>query len=246
MPTFKLKSRDHIATPSRKRDFNQQLFSAIAREYTWMSRILSFGRDTAWKRALIEQIPKLPSNPACLDLACGHGELIRLLHQRVPKAYFTGVDLTAPMLAEAKRYLPTTANVQLLQGDMTDTQLPAASFDLITVGYGLRNAPDLKAALVEIYRLLTPGGYLAVLDFSRWNSALGARLELTTLRVWCGFWGVCRSGNPDTYAYIADSLTHFPYRRKFHNTLTEKGLQILSSRRHCLGIIETLVAKKVI
>lgn len=245
MPDFKLKSRDYIATPSRKRDFNHQLFSAIAREYTWMSRILSFGRDAAWKRALIGQIPKLPSNPTCLDLACGHGELIRLVHQRVPTAGFTGVDLTAPMLAEARHCLPATVNVQLLQRDMTDTQLPAATFDLITVGYGLRNAPNLKTALDEIYRLLTPGGYLAVLDFSRWNSALGARFELATLRLWCGFWGFFRSGNPDTYAYIADSLAQFPRRRKFHDTLTGKGLRIMSSRRHCMGIIETLVAKKV-
>lgn len=246
MPAFKLKSRDYIATPSCKRDFNEQLFSAIAKEYTWMSRILSFGRDAAWKRALIRQIPKLPPNPICLDLACGHGELIRLVHQSVPNASLTGVDLTAPMLAEAQRCLPATANVQLLQRDMTDTQLPAASFDLITVGYGLRNAPDLKAALAEIYRLLTPGGYLAVLDFSRWNSPLGAQCELGTLRLWCGFWGLFRSGNPDTYAYIADSLAQFPCRQKFHDMLNEKGLATISSRRHCLGVIETLVAKKVI
>ena len=246
MTQFKFKSRDYLSSPEGKREFNEKLFSAIAREYTWMSRILSFGRDAVWKKKLLRQIPDLRGTPACLDLACGHGELIRLLYERIPSASFTGVDLCEPMLAEARDCLPPKINVTLMQGDMTDTHLPDAAFDLVTVGYGLRNAPELETAVDEIQRVLTPGGYMGVLDFSRWNSPYGMRFELAVLRFWCGFWGVVRSGNPDTYAYIADSLARFPQRRKLHEMLMAKGFRIISSRRHCLGIIETFVAQKAV
>ncbi|MFO7821116.1 MAG: ubiquinone/menaquinone biosynthesis methyltransferase [Lentisphaeria bacterium] len=244
MTRFKLKSRDFLSSSAGKREFNEKLFSAIAREYTWMSRILSFGRDAAWKKKLLRQIPDLPSSPACLDLACGHGELIRLLYERIPVAAFTGIDLCEPMLAEARDCLPPEINVNLIQGDMTDTHLPDAAFDLVTVGYGLRNAPELEAALDEIERVLTPGGYMAGLDFSRWNNPFAMRFELAVLRLWCSLWGLVRSGNPDTYAYIADSLARFPQRQKLHEMLTAKGFRIVSSRRHCLGVIETFVAQK--
>jgi len=245
MSGFRLKSRDYIASSTGKREFNEKLFSAIAREYTWMSRVLSFGRDSGWKRKLLRQIPDMNSVSTCLDMACGHGELIRLLHKRVPAATFTGIDLCEPMLKEARLRLPKEIKAQLIQGDMTDTQLPSAGFDLVTVGYGLRNAPELETAVDEIHRVLIPGGYLAILDFSHWDSGPGARFELAVLRLWCGLWGLITSGNQDTYAYIADSLVRFPRRREFYEMLAAKGFKITSSRRHCMGVIEAIVARKV-
>jgi len=242
MSRFRLKAKRFIHSPERKLHYNRELFSAIAREYSCMSGVLSFGRDQVWKRGLVGRLPDMDA-PACLDLASGNGDLSALLLDRYPAAHVTALDLAEPMLSIARKRFGDDERIDLIEGDMTATGLDPGSFDLITVGYGLRNAPDLDRALSEIVRLLRPGGILAALDFSRWNSL--SAIELSLLRFWCGIWGLLRSGNPDTYGYIADSLAQYPVRRELHRRLGSHGFRILSGRLHFLGVIETLVAEKL-
>ncbi len=243
MTDFRLKSRDFLTTPERKREFNRKLFSAIAAEYADMSRVLSLGRDPSWKRRMIGDLPGMTA-PNCLDTACGNGDLSELLLARYPDASLTALDLSAPMLKLARRRLAGRRRVRFLEGDMTDTGLPDCEFDIITVGYGLRNAPDLDTALDEISRLLRPGGVLAALDFSRPDRPGLAAMEQKLLRMWCGTWGLMRSGNADTYGYIADSLARFPCRSRLHGMLEERRLAVSRSRRYFLGIVESLTARK--
>lgn len=241
MSKFKLRSRQHLHNPASKRAFNRELFSAIAAEYSSMSGILSFGRDRPWKRAMIAELPEL-KRPRCLDLACGNGDLIQYLLDRYPGAQVVGLDLTPPMLDIARKRFSGRAEVELVEGDMTQTGLAAEGFDIITVGYGIRNAPTLDGALAEIARLLKPGGTAAVLDFSRWNRL--DRVELAALRVWGGLWGLIRSGNPDTYGYIADSLARYPRRSELHSIFEDCGLRIQSARRRFCGVVEAVIATK--
>jgi len=243
MSEFQLKSRDFLHAPEQKREFNRQLFSAIAPEYAGMSRTLSFGRDAAWKRRLIDELPPM-STPNCLDLACGNGDLSALLLEKYPDAAVTALDLAGPMLNLARRRLAGRHGIRFLKLDMTDTGLPDSEFDIITVGYGLRNAPDLDLALAEISRLLRHGGSLALLDFSRYDDKWCATAELKLLRMWCGMWGLIRSGNADTYGYIADSLARFPARSRLHSILKQRGFSITRSRRYCLGIVERITGFK--
>lgn len=242
MSRFRLKAKGFIHSPERKLHYNRELFSAIAREYSCMSGVLSFGRDRPWKRELIARLPDMAA-PACLDLASGNGDLAALLLDRYPAAHVTALDLAEPMLSIARKRFAAEERIEFIEGDMTATGLKPCSFDLITVGYGLRNAPDLDRAVAEIARLLRPGGIVAVLDFSRWNRL--SRIEILLLRLWCGLWGILRSGNPDTYGYIADSLAQYPVRRDLHGRLESHGFRIASARLHFLGVIETLVAEKL-
>lgn len=242
MSEFRLRSRDFIRSPAGKRRFNQQLFGAIAAEYSRTSALLSFGRDRAWKQRLIADLP--PTNrPRCLDLACGNGDLSYLLLRRYPDAEIVALDLTAGMLALAQIRLPPD-RVGLVQADMTCTGLPDGAFDIVTVGYGLRNAPDLGRAIAEIVRVLRPGGLVAILEFSRFDAPLASRVEIGLLRFWGGVWGLVRSGNPDTYGYIADSLAAYPRRSDLTRKLTDSGLSIHTRQRHFFGVVETLVAGK--
>ncbi len=236
---FTHKSRACIGTPEGKRQFNRELFTSIAGEYAWMKQVLSLGRDSAWKRTMVGYLSPC-HQPACVDLACGTGELGRLLNSRYPDATVVGVDLTAAMLDEARRDAePTQA---FLQADMAVTGLPTGAYDVVTVGYGLRNAAELDAAIAEIVRLLKPGGETAILDFSRYDGRWAYTIELALLRFWGGLWGLLRSGNPDSYRYIADSLQQFPTRSRLHRMLEAAGLHIRRSQRRLGGVIEIIIA----
>ena len=241
MTSFRLKSNHFIHKPDGKLQFNRELFAAIAPEYSRMSSVLSLGQDRRWKRAMAAALPDRVA-PDCLDLASGNGDLTALLLERYTDAQVTALDLTEPMLDLARTRFGTDPRIAYLQADMTATALPAKSFDLITVGYGLRNAPDLDRALAEIARLLRPSGIVAVLDFSRWNRA--SSLELALVGFWCRLWGLIRSGNADTYGYIADSLAQFPQRQELHRQFARHGLIPTTTQLHFLGVIETIIAAK--
>ena len=242
MSRFRLRSRDYIDEPDRKRTFNEQLFTAISREYPWMTRVLSFGRDARWKRDMIASLSDW-DQPVCVDLACGNGDLTYLLAERYPSGSVLGLDLTEAMLRQARERGPMP-HVEFRRADMCETGLPPASCDVVTAGYALRNAPRLDAAITEVARMLKPGGEATLLDFSRPDSHLGQRLELAALRLWGGFWGLVRSANPDTYRYITDSLDRFPTRSRLHAMLEEAGLEVQHARRRFFGVIDIILVRK--
>ena len=241
-PRFSLRPAEHLDTPDRKRDFNRALFTEVAPRYDFVTRALSLGRDGAWKRQLVGLLPALAA-PACADLACGTGDLTRLLARRYPDGRVVGVDLTPSMLEQARR-IPAPPSVEYRLGDLHDLPLPDASVDVLTGGYALRNAPDLDRALAEVARVVRPGGVAAFLDFSKPPSPVLQRISLGLLRFWGGLWGLLLHGNPDVYGYIADSLRAYPDRDALHRRLAEAGWRILHVRRPYLGLLEILVAQR--
>jgi ubiquinone/menaquinone biosynthesis methyltransferase len=241
-PRAALACRDRLSSPERKRELNVKIFSAIAPEYPWMTGVLSLGRDAAWKRNLVRDLPDV-GHPVCVDLACGNGDIAALLRDRFPDAQITAIDITPAMLTRARERL-APKGVRCEQRDMMRTGLTSNSIDIVTIAYGLRNAPELCGALAEVNRILRPGGCLGVLDFSKYNARWASAVELFLLRVWGGLWGWLRTRNPETYGYIAKSLAAFPRRQKFHALLKEYGFEIQSTRRGFFGFVEMLVAQK--
>ena len=239
---FALKIKDHIHTSDGKRIYNEQHFSEAASRYDFATKAMSFGRDASWKRAMVAALPDLPA-PHCVDLACGTGDISFLLAEKYPQGQIIGIDLTEPMLARARernRY----SQVGFLCGDMTETGLPDAGADIITGSYAVRNAPDLRQAFLEIFRLLKPAGVVALLDFSKPPNRLLQRLQCAVLKCWCGLWGYLLHGNAEVHAYIAASLEHYPDRRQLRALIDETGLVIRQSRCFYFGILELLVLQK--
>jgi len=239
---MKLKLRDSLTTPDKKRELNEEMFSEIAAEYDRVTPPLSFGRDRAWKRDLIDSLSPLKS-PHCLDIACGTGDLCELLVARFPDAKMVGLDLTEAMLNIARTRAPGT-RVTFQAGDMCRMDFPDASFDIVTGGYALRNAPDLTHALAEIRRVLKPGGTAAFLDFSKPPSECFQILEDLALRFWGGLFGLFLHGNPEVYSYIAASLRQFPDRVAFHRLLEENEFTKIKSRLFFFGVIERVTCFK--
>ncbi len=234
--TFSLKIRDHLADPAAKRRYNEALFEEVAPKYDFITKALSLGRDAAWKRAMVAALPAL-SEPVCVDLASGTGDVAFLLARKYPDAEVIATDLTPAMLDLARINNPP-ANVRFLQCDMCTTGLPDALADIVTGSYALRNAPDLQSALREIHRILKPGGTAAFLDFSKPESRFGQHITYGLLKVWGGFWGLLLHGNPEVYAYIAESLEHFPDRLELRRQLAENGFTDVRARKFFFGIVK--------
>jgi demethylmenaquinone methyltransferase/2-methoxy-6-polyprenyl-1,4-benzoquinol methylase len=193
-------------SPEAKRRYNARLFTTIAGRYDFITRLLSYGRDQAWKRDLIARA-RIVAGERVLDLATGTGDLA--LAAADGGADVIGLDL-APRMIRLARAKPGAGRVRFLVGDMTALPLPPASTDVVTTGYGLRNVPDLDRAIAEIARVLRPGGRFLSLDFERPESAGWRRAYLSYLSVVGATVGTLLHGDPDTYRYIPASLARYP------------------------------------
>jgi demethylmenaquinone methyltransferase/2-methoxy-6-polyprenyl-1,4-benzoquinol methylase len=175
---------ERIATPEGKRRYVRALFATIAGRYDFITVALSYGQDRRWKRRLIRIAAPGPGSRV-LDLATGTGDIAFAAAAR--GAEVVGVDITLGMIELAKLKAargfqasgsrdvsddvggrsPERLALRFIVGDMLALPFPAASFDIVTTGYGLRNVPDLTSAIDEIRRVLKPGGRLVSLDFNR-------------------------------------------------------------------------------
>jgi demethylmenaquinone methyltransferase/2-methoxy-6-polyprenyl-1,4-benzoquinol methylase len=204
---------DAFVTPETKRAYNRRLFGTIADRYDFITRFLSFGLDQRWKSQLVELCDVRPGQRV-LDLACGTGDIALMTATKGARAI--GLDLTPRMieLARAKAGAsPGGGEVRWMVGDMGRLPIAPASVDLVTTGYGLRNVPDLTAALAEIARVLRPGGLLGALDFDKPESPALRRVYLAHLTLVGGTLGRVLHGDPDTYRYIPASIRRYPGAR---------------------------------
>ena len=243
MTRFVRRSREALASAARKRDFNREHFAVAAARYDQATVAMSLGRDRAWKRLLVAALPER-TDPVCLDLACGTGDICLQLAVRYPQGRIIGLDLTAAMLnlALLRGALP---HLSYLQGDMHDLPLVTASCDLVTGSYALRNAPDLARAVAEIARVLRPGGEAVFLDFARAATPVGQRWQYRLLRNWCGFWGRVLSGSWEVHGYIADSLQNFPTAGELDLLMRTHGLEPSARQRLFGGMMQLLHVRRV-
>jgi demethylmenaquinone methyltransferase/2-methoxy-6-polyprenyl-1,4-benzoquinol methylase len=192
------------------------LFAAIARRYDLLNDLQSFGLHRRWKRRVVE-LAAVQSGNRALDLCCGTGDLALALARRGVEV--TGFDFSQAMLeiAEARRrknfksqISNLKSNPQFIQGDAQQIPFPDASFDIVTVGYGLRNLTSWEKGLAEMHRVAKPGARLVVLDFGKPANALWCAIYFGHLRCSVPLVGWLFCGNADAYAYILESLKHYP------------------------------------
>ncbi len=152
----------------------RRIFGDIAQVYDPMNRVITLGQWGRWQRRFLELVAPGPGE-RCLDIATGTGDLAILLAQVEPKIHVTGLDLSRDMLSVAEHKVSErglASRVDLVEGNALALPFPDGSFDVITCGFGLRNFPDLQAALNEMHRVLRPGGRALSLEVSRPTNGL--------------------------------------------------------------------------
>ena len=212
--------RRTIATPESKRRYVRHLFATIADRYDFITGFLSYGQDRRWKRRLI-QLAHLQPSDRVLDLACGTGDIVFAAAPQVRQA--VGLDVTHRMLQLAQaRSAPmngrptnvghpfTGCRARFVTGDMLALPFPDRSFTVVTIGYGLRNVPDLQQSLREIRRVLASNGRVLSLDFNRPSNPIVRSAYLAYLTVVGSALGYVLHRDPDTYRYIPESIRTYP------------------------------------
>jgi demethylmenaquinone methyltransferase/2-methoxy-6-polyprenyl-1,4-benzoquinol methylase len=208
-------------SPELKRAYVSRLFGTIAARYDLITRVLSFGRDQAWKRRLMAHAGVAPGS-VVLDLACGTGDLCFMAAAR--QAAVVGLDLATPMLVRA-RDRPGAARIGWIAGDMCALPVASGSVDVVTTGYGLRNVPTLVTAIREAHRVLRPGGRLCALDFERPEAPWLRALSLGYLSLVGGALGWVLHRDADTYRYIAASIRRYPGARAVAALMRDAGFE---------------------
>lgn len=200
-----------------------RLFTTIAPHYDFINDLQSLGLHRRWKRRLV-RLARLQPGEQALDVCCGTGDLAFALAQA--GAAVTGLDFNQSMLAvAAARQARTKAvNPVFVPGDAQKLPFADQSFDVVTVGYGLRNLASWQLGLAEMMRVARPGGRLLILDFGKPDHAFWRALYFGYLRLGVPILGLLSCGKPSAYAYILESLQRYPAQRGVAAHMRELGL----------------------
>jgi demethylmenaquinone methyltransferase / 2-methoxy-6-polyprenyl-1,4-benzoquinol methylase len=224
----------------------RSMFSRLAGRYDFINDLMSLGAHRRWKRATARLALEGRSGPVrLLDVCCGTGDICFLAETEGGAAVWPiGLDFTRPMLDIAERRgRAEGSRARFVQGDALRLPFPDGSFDAITVGYGLRNIADPEAALVEMKRVLAPGGRLVVLDFGKPESALANGLYQGYLRTVMPLMGLMFHGDPQTYLYIPESLRRYPGQRGVAAMMDRLGFVNVRYENRVLGTMGLNVAE---
>ncbi len=217
------------------------MFARIAGRYDFANHLLSGGLDIGWRRCLVKAVARhAPSD--VLDLATGSGDVAFALSRRLPAGTrIVGMDFCQPMLDQAdikKAALAPAAQGSLTfrQGDGLALPLPDASFDAVTISFGLRNMADRHRSLCEMYRVLRPGGRVYVLEFSQppgWFRPLYFFYLRRLLPLIAG----AVTGDRAAYVYLNETIEQFPGREALTAEIRAAGFSLVQSRGLTIGTV---------
>lgn len=198
------------------------MFGRIAGRYDFLNHLLSFNLDRRWRARAVDRVSAVLERPdaRALDLCCGTGDVLAAMEARQRCASF-GSDFCHPMLVEARRKVRSP----LFEADALMLPLADASLDLITIAFGFRNLANYRNGLIELLRVLKPGGVAAILEFSQpSNRAFGTLYGVFSTRVlpWIG--GII-SGSRDAYAYLPESIRKFPSAEELGAEMRSAGFR---------------------
>jgi len=216
-----------------------QMFDRIAPAYDILNHLFSFGRDFSWRRRLAEAVVK-DEKLRVLDLATGTGDVLITLLERNPNiAEAVGLDISENMLAVCRRKIACrkfAGRIELVRADVTTSGLAAESFDVITMGFGIRNTPDAFKTLTEIHRLLKQGGTALILEFSMPANRILRSFYLFYLRFFVPLLGRLLSGDNHAYRYLDTSIESFHRADDFLRIMQKAGFSDVSAKPLTCGV----------
>ncbi len=211
------------------------MFGRIAPRYDLLNHLLSMNIDRHWRRRTVARVAPILAQPGArvLDVCCGTGDLALALQGRGPSARVFASDFSHPMLVAARR----KRSPALFEADALQLPTPDASFDLATIAFGFRNLTHYRGGLMELRRILKPGGTLAILEFSTPPNALLAGLYGFYSRAILPTVGGMISGSKDAYIYLPESVRKFPDAEGLANQMRDAGFVNVRFERMTAGIV---------
>jgi demethylmenaquinone methyltransferase/2-methoxy-6-polyprenyl-1,4-benzoquinol methylase len=215
------------------------MFGRVAHRYDLANHLLSFNIDRHWRSRTVSEVRAVLRRPdaRAVDLCCGTGDLLMALESARGSRCF-GSDFCHPMLTAANAKLhKTNRRSELFESDALRLPVRDASLDLVTVAFGFRNLVNYDAGLVEMRRVLRPGGMVAILEFSQpGNPAFAAMYGFYSRHILPVIGGAI-SGARDAYTYLPESVRKFPDAPELADRMRTAGFQDVRFIRMTFGIV---------
>ncbi len=215
-----------------KRPFDvARMFDQVASRYDLLNDVLAVGQVRRWRRSMVQALA-LPAGARVLDLAAGTGTSTAAL--RAAGFDAVAADFSPGMIKEGRRRNP---GIEFVQADATALPFEDASFDAVTISFGLRNVVRPRAALAEMARVVRPGGPVLICEFSTptwrpWRTVYFEYLVRAMPKV-----ARLVSSNPAAYDYLAESIMSWPNQAELREWMLEAGLQRCQYRNLSGGIV---------
>lgn len=212
------------------------MFDGIAKRYDFLNHFLSFGIDLYWRKQSVKSL-NLQDGQLLLDVATGTGDQ-GFTALKAADIQVVGLDYSFNMLKIARQKIiqrKLEKRFEVVQGDAEKLPFEDASFDALSISYGIRNVGTISAALNEFYRVLKPGGRLAILEFSEPEGWFFGRLY----RFYFDYILPKLAGmmsSKSAYSYLPESVRHFPDRGTFKDLLRTEGFESVTHKNLTFGI----------
>ena len=221
------------------------MFDAIAPRYDAMNRLMTGGLDAVWRRNALEAAALRPGERV-LDVATGTGRLAFGAAARVgPGGEVVGLDPSAEMLARARRAGAARGGARLtwVQADAEALPFADGTFDAVTIGFGLRNLPDVAAALRELARVAAPGGRVVILEIATPSGGVSALLFRTWFQQVIPRLGAL-AGGAEAYRYLPESVARYPAPPRIAELMADAGLRSVRWRWLVSGMVTLHVGER--
>ncbi len=224
----------------------QRMFDAIAPVYDRMNRLMAFGLDRGWRKTALKMLRRYHPR-RILDVATGTGDLPFMMCRMLDAPSITGIDLSEGMLAIARekcREQQLHDAVVFEKQDCLSLTFPDASFDAVTVAFGVRNFKRLSQGFAEMYRVLKPGGILMVIELStptQFPFAQGYRFYARRV---IPMLGRLFSSDKQAYTYLPRSVEAVPQGEEMLSIFREAGFGEVSYRPLTRGVCTIYIGKK--
>jgi len=234
----------HLVLP---RSDSWKMFNDIAQRYDFLNRFLSLGQDVRWRNALKQFLPDTDGQ-VILDLATGTADVLITLTLGNPKVHRAfGVDPAVKMLEVGLKKiiaLHLDDRVMLRKGDAQALAFQDETFDCVSIAFGIRNIPDLRLALLEMYRVTKKDGRVLILEFSKPQNPVLKAGHWLYLQMIVPAVGALFSGNFKAYRYLTQTIQAFPYGDRFCKILKQMGFINIESHPLMGGVATIYVAQK--
>lgn len=229
-----------------KADFVRAMFAHIARCYDFMNRLMTLGRDQAWRRYVAQQAA-LPQGGLALDVATGTADLALALAWRYPHGRVVGVDFCPEMIGVAQVKVATAGQnprIRFVMGDALQLPFADGCFDAVTSGFALRNVADIRRAFTEMSRVVKARGRVVCLEIARPTLPVFRQLFHAYFYRLVPLLGRILAGQGEAYHYLPNSLTHFLPLEGLKAVMEGVGLSQVWYRRLMLGTVAVHVGVK--
>lgn len=219
-------------------DSIRKLFNSIAPTYDLLNHLLSLGADLYWRKMTVRELNEIEG--WVLDMATGTGDVpLEIVRQNGRQAKVFGLDFSERMIQRAYQKIlkgGLSNRVLLCLGDAISLPLRDDTFSASVIAFGLRNIPDKEKALSEMVRVTQKGGKVIILEFAFPQKGLMRRLYPIYFKRVLPWVGGVVSGDGGAYAYLPESVVHFPFAEDYEDMVRRSGLEKVKSRRLTFGI----------